>query len=349
MYADYYGFNSLPFQLTPDHRFFYQSSTHIKALAHLTFGMGQGEGFIVITGEVGAGKTTLLGYLLNSLDPNKYVSAAIMTSQLAGGDVVELAAMKFGINCNGLSKAALMQEFENFLIARYNEGKRCLLVVDEVQNLPMEALEELRMLSNLAVDQKSLIQSVLLAQPQFKSILSLPDLLQLRQRVIAAYHLCGLSEDETRDYICHRLETVGWDGSSPKISANAFSAIYRATNGIPRLINNLCSRILLFSCLESLTAINSKVVENVVEDLQRETAEVLDGSLILNSKFAYPERNLPSERDGSYQHERIGQLNSRMSQLEEKVESMSDGIEKLELGIAKSARCLATAVYKKKK
>ena len=274
MYANYFGFDDLPFQLTPDHRFFFGSSTHNKALAHLTFGISQGEGFIVVTGEVGAGKTTLLGHLLSTLDDDQYVASSLVTSQLQGDDVLRLAAINFGINCDDLDKAGVIQRIEDFLVEQSQAGKRCLLMVDEAQNLSVAALEELRMLSNLQSDHKPLLQSFLLAQPQFKAILARPDLEQLRQRVIAAYHLGPLNRDETKEYVCHRLQAVGWD-DNPHLTDGAYVEIFEATGGIPRLINNLCSRVLLYACLEEMTKINAETVRSVAEDQKRETAEVL--------------------------------------------------------------------------
>ncbi|RED49863.1 XrtA/PEP-CTERM system-associated ATPase [Aestuariispira insulae] len=275
MYANFFGFHDLPFQLTPDHRFFFGSSTHNKALAHLTFGISQGEGFIVVTGEVGAGKTTLLGHLLSTLDEDQYVASSLVTSQLQGDDVLRLAAINFGIDCDGLDKAGVIQRIEDFLVERHDEGKRCLLMVDEAQNLSVAALEELRMLSNLQADHKPLLQSFLLAQPQFKAILARPDLEQLRQRVIAAYHLGPLNREETKEYVCHRLHAVGWDETNPGLTDGAFVEIFEATGGIPRLINNLCSRVLLYACLEEMEKVNADTVRSVAEDQKRETAEVL--------------------------------------------------------------------------
>ena len=322
MYANYFGFDDLPFQLTPDHRFFFGSSTHNKALAHLTFGISQGEGFIVVTGEVGAGKTTLLGHLLETLDKEQYVASSLVTSQLQGDDVLRLAAINFGIDCDGLDKASVIQAIETFLVERHEEGKRCLLMVDEAQNLSVAALEELRMLSNMQADHRPLLQSFLLAQPQFKAILARPDLEQLRQRVIAAYHLGPLNRDETREYVCHRLEAVGWD-ENPKLTDGAFVEIYEATGGIPRLINNLCSRVLLYACLEEMASINAETVKSVAEDQKRETAEVLvDGQPDAAPVGVEAEMHAnPAEMNRLYaDNERLRQdvqdLQSRVSKLE---------------------------------
>lgn len=340
MYANYFGFSDLPFQLTPDHRFFFGSSSHTKALAHLTFGISQGEGFIVITGEVGAGKTTLLGRLLTTLDKKQYVASAIMTSQLQGDDVLRLAAMNFGLDSSEKDKATILSELKAFLIARHREGKRCLLMVDEAQNLSFEALEELRMLSNLTVEQKPLLQSFLLAQPQFKEILARPELEQLRQRVIAAYHLGPLDREETRDYVKHRMHAVGWDEEHPSFTDGAYEEIFEATEGIPRVINNLCSRVLLYACLEEMQKINADTIRSVADDQRRETAEVMaeagtqQPSRPVNGKAALA--SLPASAGAGDLHE----LYSQQKDILAKLEKMEARITRLEVGLLRGIRAV---------
>lgn len=275
MYSDFYNLTGQPFQLTPDHRFFYGSSVHKRAMAHLSFGLSQGEGFIVITGDVGAGKTTLMGHLLSTLDSSRYVSATLVTTQLAADDVLRMVASAFGIDQEQADKATLLRRIEAFCQANYQEGKHCLLLIDEVQNLSFQALEELRMLSNFQTDGTALVQSILLGQPQFRRTLASTDLDQLRQRVIASYHLGPISAQETRDYIRHRLTAVGW-ANDPALSEDAFSEIYRQTGGVPRRINVLCSRLLLFGFLEERHELDGTVVEQVADDLKQETEQVLE-------------------------------------------------------------------------
>ncbi len=277
MYTEFYKLNALPFQLTPDHRFFFGSSVHNKAMAHLTYGLNQGEGFIIITGEVGAGKTTIVGYLLSTLDSARYVAAKIVTTQLGGDDMLRMVASAFGISQEGVDKASLLGRIEQFLVSNHEKGMRCLLVVDEAQNLTVPALEELRMLSNFQVGERAPLQSFLLGQPQFRNILASKELDQLRQRVIAHYHLGPLSPTETRFYIEHRLRTVGWQ-SDPDVTTEAFDEIYKHTDGVPRKINTICSRLLLFGFLEELHRIDGDTVSQVAEDLRQESEQVLDSS-----------------------------------------------------------------------
>jgi putative secretion ATPase (PEP-CTERM system associated) len=285
MYEDFYGFQTRPFQLTPDHRFFFESSVHKKAASYLLYGLNQGEGFIVITGEVGAGKTTLIKYLLSTLDPNQYTVAEIVTSQLSATDVLNMVAVAWGLSVSG-DKAGTLAAIQQFLYASHQENRRCLLLVDEAQNLPVPALEELRMLSNFQVEGRSPLQSFLIAQPQFRRVLSSKNLEQLRQRVIASYHLGPMSEAETADYIRHRLNRVGWRGD-PEFPDDCMAAIYRHTFGIPRRINTLASRLLLFGVLDEMHGFNSKVVDLVADELRRETelvpASAYEASLMESS------------------------------------------------------------------
>lgn len=269
MYGNFYKLSGLPFQLTPDPNFYFGSAGHNKAMAHLTYGLHQGEGFIVITGEVGAGKTTLVDLLLSQIDKSVHVAGKIVTTQLNGDDMLRMVASAFGLYVPGAEKAAILKRIEEFLAANLRTNKHALLIIDEAQNLSISALEELRMLSNLSVDRAASMQGILLAQPQFRASLASPELEQLRQRVIAAYHLGPMSDIETRAYIIHRLKTVGWH-DDPLFADDAFAAIYRHTGGIPRRINTLCSRVLLFGYLEERHALDGDMVEQVAEELQSE-------------------------------------------------------------------------------
>ena len=293
MYAEFYGLAALPFQLTPDARFFFQSRVHRQAMAYLVYGLHHAEGFIVITGEVGAGKTILVDNLLATIDATTFVTAKIVTSQLGSDDLIHLVAAGFGIAKEGLAKGALLQRINDFVIAQHRGGRRALLVVDEAQNLSFGALEELRMLSNIVVDRTMALQSFLLGQPQFRANLGSPELEQLRQRVTAAYHLGPLSEADTRAYIEHRLRRAEWKGD-PRFTESSFSLIYRHTEGVPRRINVLCSRLLLYGFLEQLHTLPETAVEKVANDLREELAvialrrpaAVQDGGREIQSEFA---------------------------------------------------------------
>jgi general secretion pathway protein A len=273
MYTEFYGLSHRPFQLTPDSRFFFESSVHRQAMAYLTYGLHHAEGFIVITGEVGTGKTMLVENLLSTIADSNFVIAKIVTTQLAGDDLLHMVAAGFGIGREDLAKGSLLKRIEDFVVAQHRSGKRALLIVDEAQNLSFSALEELRMLSNIITDKSMALQSFLLGQPQFRAILANPELEQLRQRVTAAYHLGPLDEAETRAYVEHRLRLANWKGD-PSLAEDSFPVIHKFTDGVPRRINTLCSRLLLFGFLEGLHALDGIAVEKVGTEMNRELAVV---------------------------------------------------------------------------
>ena len=274
MYTGFYKLQGLPFQLSPDPRFFYGSSGHQKAMAYLTYGLHQGEGFIIITGDIGAGKTTLVGHLFSNLDATKFIAAKLVTTQLEADDTLRLVAASFGIPQEGADKSQLLRRIESFLVATHNSGKRSLLVIDEVQNLAVRALEELRMLSNFQIGGKALLQMFLLGQPQFRATLARNELEQLRQRIIASYHLGPLGLHETQAYIEHRLQLVGWE-NDPQFTPPAYQLIHEESGGVPRKINAVCSRVLLNGFLEEIHTIDELVVAKVAKEMQDELAQVM--------------------------------------------------------------------------
>ena len=270
MYESYYHFRAKPFQLSPDPSFFFSSKGHRRAMAYLEYGVHQGEGFIVITGEIGAGKTMLARTLARKLESQNLVMAQVVSTQLEADDIVRMVAAAFGLPHDD-NKASLLIKLEQFLLACHKQGKRTLLLVDEVQNLPMRSVEELRMLSNFQFEEKSLLQSFLLGQPEFRRTLQSPSLEQLRQRVIASCHLGPIVAEETSAYIMHRMRMVGWRGD-PSFTPDAIEAIHRNTGGIPRKINLLCDRILLMGRLDKKHEFTVKDVTEVNDELQEELA-----------------------------------------------------------------------------
>lgn len=274
MYTEYYGFSARPFQLTPDPEFYFDSQTHRKALAYLSYGLGQGEGFIVITGDVGAGKTTLVGHLMSTIDRVHIEVAQILSSQLGAEDMLRMTAQQIGVPTEGLAKGDILGRIERHLIDVALSGRRSLLIVDEAQNLNSSALEELRMLSNFQLGEKCLLQIFLLGQPEFRARLNYaPELEQLRQRVIASHHLGPMNPEEVEPYIRHRMMRGGWSGN-PAITSDGYWSVYRYTNGLPRKINTLMSRVLLHGALDGLSVIAADDVELVIADIRAdETAE----------------------------------------------------------------------------
>ena len=265
MLGQYYGFREHPFQMTPDARLFYPSTVHARAYAHLLFGIAQQEGFVVVTGEVGAGKTTLIERLCAELDPHGYAIARISTTQVQGDDLLRLVADAFGAEPEG-NKSAVLRGITTVLRA---SERRYLLIVDEAQGLAAPALEELRMLSNVTEGGRAPMQTILLGQPQLRRTLASPDLSQLRQRVLACYHLDALSLEETRAYVVHRMGAVGWEGN-PRWEELAFALLHKHSAGIPRRINRLCSRVLLNGALEQASLLTAAMVDAIATELEED-------------------------------------------------------------------------------
>jgi putative secretion ATPase (PEP-CTERM system associated) len=267
MYEQFYSFSGRPFQLTPDPQFYFESVSHKKAMSYLGYGLSQGEGFIVITGEVGAGKSTLVAHLMERIDPNALSVAQVVTSALDGAEIVHVIAQAFGLAVEGHDKAGALGAIERFLQDEARAGRRCLLIVDECQNLDLTALEELRMLSNFQLGSHPLLQSLLLGQPEFRTTLAQhPGLEQLRQRIIASHHLEALDAGEVEHYVRHRLAHVGWDGR-PGFEAGLLDALYRHTGGIPRRVNQVMNRLLLLGAIEEREVLALAMLDDVIAEM----------------------------------------------------------------------------------
>ncbi|MEO1014168.1 MAG: AAA family ATPase [Pseudomonadota bacterium] len=269
MYQEHFGFSGEPFKLTPDPRFFFGSKSHNKAMAYLHYGLRQGDGFIVITGEIGAGKSMLITHLMDQIDQTNVVAADLITPNLPPNELVAHILSAFRIEPAGDGPTAEIEAFEDFLFDQMNRGRRVLLIVDEAQNLPVETLEELRVLSNLDYDGTPLFQVFLIAQPDFRPLIAADGMEQLRQRVIASYHLEPLSRDDVKAYVEHRLSVVGWAGD-PKIDDAAYELVFDATGGVPRRINKLFNRVLLYCSIEGVRHVTADVARVVIDDIADE-------------------------------------------------------------------------------
>jgi general secretion pathway protein A len=272
MYEDHFGLAERPFALTPDPRFWVDTLTHRKAMSYLGYGLAQGEGFIVVTGDIGAGKTTLVGHLMGRVDPARLTVVTIVSSAIEADDLLRTVAAGLGLEGAGKSKAELLQTIERGLQAVARTGKRTLLIVDEAQALPVSALEELRMLSNFQSGGRAMLQIFLLGQPEFRERLNGSDRLeQLRQRVIAIHHLDPMQPDEVAGYVAHRLQTAGWNGR-PDFADDCFPLLYRATDGVPRRLNQLMGRVMLHAALSGAELIDAALIAAVIADADRDAA-----------------------------------------------------------------------------
>jgi len=269
MYEAFYGLTNKPFQLNPDPSFYFGSKQHRRAKAYLDYGVSRNEGFIVITGEIGAGKTTLLRALIDGLHGTNVIVGHLVTTQLGAEDTLRMVGAAFGFRVKDVPKSELLITLEAFLISQTSKGKRCLLIVDEAQNLTPRAVEELRMLSNFQFGNQALMQSFLVGQPEFREILQRPEMEQFRQRVAATCHIGPLDPEETKHYIEHRLKCAGSTGK-PSFDADTFDAIFKASNGIPRRINSLCDRLLLLGFLAGKTHLVKADVDEVVREFAQE-------------------------------------------------------------------------------
>lgn len=269
MLEAFYHLSSEPFRLSPDPKFSFSHRTYRKAMTYMRVALHRAEGFIIITGQPGMGKTTLINDLLKELKTDKVTVAKLVSTQLKADDLLHLMAYSFGLDPEGRGKAAVLNGVEQFLKQQRMQGKRSLLIVDEAQDVTEAALEELRLLTNMQVDSHQLLQIFLIGQQELRDIVSAPSMEQLHQRVIAATHLEPLDRADTKTYIQHRLQKVGWSGD-PAISEEAYAMIYRFSNGIPRQINQVCSRLLLHGALEEKHKLGLQDLKTVIEELREE-------------------------------------------------------------------------------
>ncbi len=277
MYLDHYSLSRLPFQMTPDASFFFESPGHKRALLTMIYGLSKGEGFVVVTGAVGAGKTTLIERLLVSDHIADAITARINTTQLGSENLLHLIAYNLNLSQVGETKAAALRDLREHLFQVRARGKRVLLIVDEVQNLSQEALEEMRMLSNFQAESSALLQILLVGQPEFRERLAGPGCEQIRQRVVASYHLSPLVHDDTKQYVEHRLRASGWSGSN-LFSDRALDRVARVSGGVPRRINRLCDRCLLYGYLENRLYLDAADVDAVVAEMRNEALEGAPGA-----------------------------------------------------------------------
>ncbi|MGW8188443.1 MAG: ExeA family protein [Desulfobacterales bacterium] len=264
MYESFYGFREKPFQISPDPSFLYLSPNHNHALQYLEYGIERNIGIILLSGEVGSGKTTLIQYLRQQL--GRHLEIAVITNtNLSANDLISYVLIELNIQPDANSKALNINLFKAYLKSLDAEGRRLVLIIDEAQNLPREALEEIRMLSNFQADDGLPLQIFLIGQPELRTILKSPGMHQLRQRIAVNYHLNGLNREETQKYIEYRQQKAG--RATNLFTNAAVDRIYQTTSGIPRSINILCDSSLLFGFAEEVDTIDDGVINSVMNEL----------------------------------------------------------------------------------
>ncbi len=281
MYEHFYQLKAEPFRLSPDHRFCFNHQSYAKAKAYMQYAFERAEGFVMVTGRPGTGKSTLVNDLVDTLSSSGAKVAKLVSTQLEAADLLRMVAHAFGLQTETLDKATILQRLDKLLMSLHGDGRRALLIIDEAQDLSTSALEELRLLTNLQLNNQPLLQIFLLGQEELRALVQGPGMEQVHQRLVAACHLEQLKEDETKAYIIHRLEQVGWQGD-PAISNAIYPVVYRFSAGIPRRINQVCSRLFLHGGVEASHQLGVEDIRVVIGELQQEQLAFADTLVDIN-------------------------------------------------------------------
>ncbi len=327
MYEHFYNLSAEPFRLSPDHRFCYNHAKYAKAKAYMAYAFMRAEGFVLITGEPGTGKTTLVGDLIETLADEHVAVGNLVSTQLAADDLLRMIAFAFGVDAEAAEKAVLLQHLTVHFLNLARTGGRALLIVDEAQDLTTQALEELRLLTNLQENGQPLLQIFLLGQPPLQTLVHTAGLEQMHQRIVAASQMEALGEDETRAYVEHRLQVVGWR-NDPAISAAVYPIIYLFSDGVPRRINLICSRLFLHSSVEQRHQITVQDARTVVEELQEEqlsTRNILHHELF-HAKDEFELVFLPEKEEAAHSVE-IVEAGEQEASCEEVVEAATASLQ----------------------
>lgn len=267
MYLEFFKLKELPFRLTPDSEFLYMSGAHSRAKAYMDYTVWNREGFVVITGEIGCGKTTLIQKLLSELDENVLV-AKIFQTQLDEVEFLQAVLVEFGLNPFNAKKVELIDMLNTFLVDNFLQLKQLVLIVDDAHNLSLKVLEEIRMLSGLETRKEKVLHVILVGQPPLSDMLDSPEMEQLAQRVRLRYHIKALSEEDTRDYVLHRLRIAGVQEPENLFTADTFPVISKYTGGLPRLINTLCDTAMTCAFADNVRTVSLNVLNTAIEELQ---------------------------------------------------------------------------------
>lgn len=269
MYEEFYGLTEEPFRLTPDSRLCFSHNSYKNAKAYMQYALYRGEGFIVVTGNPGTGKSTLIGDLTSEFQGGNIMFTSLSCPQIEGDELLRLIALNFNLDANTGHKSLLLHSLMSYFQDLYRQGRRSLLIIDEAQDLPANALEELRLLTNLQQNNQPLLQIFLVGQKELRDTILSPELEQLHQRIVASCHLDALDEADTAAYVKYRLTKVGWD-KNPTLDDTIFPILYQYSRGIPRLINLICSRLLLHGMVEECRQLSAKDMNIVIESLIQE-------------------------------------------------------------------------------
>ncbi len=305
MYASFFGFKCKPFQLTPDPEFLFLSRVHRRALTYLNYGVKDNYGFILLTGEIGTGKTTVIRALLKQI-PQDIKVARITNTKVSSDQLISMINEDFGLDAKGRDKTRMLSDLNDFLINQYAEGGRSVLIIDEAQNLNADLLEEVRLLSNLETDKTSLLQIILIGQPELNITLGRPELEQLRQRIAINAYISHLHRGELENYIMHRLKVAG-NGDGIGFEEGAIDAIYEFSRGVPRLINIICDFMLLAAYAEKKKYIETELVKEIIGDFANESPVTRAATVV-----AQP---APSPADDSVQ-ETLASIQFRLRSIE---------------------------------
>lgn len=321
MYESYFNFSSKPFDLLPNPDFLYLSKTHRKALSYLKYGIQERSGFILLTGEVGSGKTTIIRDLVKKQLQN-VVLAKVFNTRVDSHQLITMINDDFGLETGGKEKVTLLKELNDFLIRQFASGQRCVLIIDEAQNLSSELLEEIRMLSNLETDSGKLLQIILVGQPELRETLNSPQLIQLRQRIQIYCHLHPLSSEELGEYIRWRMEKAG-NRDAIVLPADAVDLIHTYTHGIPRLINILCDYILLDAFVNERKQVLASDVEEISTDLKFE-----EQFWVESEKVEEPELKSKTSEKSKAKPKNIGAAASKAASMIQEFGKRLDSLEK---------------------
>jgi type II secretory pathway predicted ATPase ExeA/outer membrane protein OmpA-like peptidoglycan-associated protein len=301
MYESYFGFKDTPFRLSADEKFRYAHKNYLRASAYLAYALEQSEGFVMITGHPGSGKTTLIRDVISELDQSRYNVLNIVTSQLHAEELLRKVALEYGLDAENASKATLLTHINKHLSALHEQGKRSLLFLDEAQNLNHTGLEELRLLSNLQQGKHSLLQVILVGHTELRQLVLGPDMQHVQQRLVASCQIDALDQEQTQEYIIHRLKHVDWRGD-PKIEDEVYQLIHLSSRGVPRNINHLMSHLLLFASLEEKHQLSDEDALTVIEELiDQQRITLAEGESFENFANRYRE-----QRQQQVKHHAVG-------------------------------------------